>query len=282
MIEKSRTSARLRNAARERMNRTGESYTAALAAVRDGAPFMRPPRAASIIQFSYDSDDIPGEDPRVLNGIHIAKSLPYFWTNTIYDEPHVTLAPGEIVEEDDERFKRVDSGAWLALTPTVVCSIEAIYETGWKLELRHRESEEIIRSKTYSKWEFPLADAYGPSLMALFECFQFLTEVVNGQHSLWSTPDAGARALFPPTTDVRYWSREPYMKLDLDDAMGHLELTRSLVVAMWVNLADRWSHYLLNWPTDDQWPVISAYLASELKHPSRKRFRRLYLYHQQA
>ncbi|WP_311879128.1 hypothetical protein [Microbacterium forte] len=261
MVDKKRTSARVRSAARKRMEETGESYTSSLAGVtNDDSPY-----GAAV--YMDDDERYEDEDDRTLNGLHISKALSLrFDVNPIYTE-----LPGAGIDGSD----RVDTGAWFELTPVILCTIDA--QSEWKIQLLRsaKQTPKTAVLTTLKYWWGPIDDAYGPAQVALHRCYEFLVAVQRGEHRLWKTPEAGARAIFPPPPVVGdYW----IMSNNDPGNLTPLELvarTISWVVETWVANASRWEHWIENWPMADQFQDIAPYFEEHRSHPSRKEFFRL-------
>lgn len=261
MVDKKRTSPRVRAAARERMEATGESYTAALAQVLDDHSPIDDGG------FYLADERYEGEDDRNLNGLHISKAL-----SDRFDI-HDILAdiPGAGIDGDD----RVDTGAWFELTPVILCTINA--ERHWRIQLlrsaKSSPKTTVISSMTY-RWG-PIDDAYGPALIALHRCYEFLVAVQRGEHRLWKTPEMGARAIFPPPPVVGYYWRMG--RNDPGDLTPQELVARTIswVAETWVAHAHRWDHWIQNWPLADQFADFKLYFEEHPEHPSRAEFFRL-------
>lgn len=307
MTGKKRPSRRLRADARARMEETGEKYTAARAALVEGGPSYSddPPFSDHWLRgFSrlsnpasagwMGTDVIAGEDPRTLNGVHISKGLgDHYWVTTIYDDPHVNLEDDDEDEIDpttDDRFRPVDAGASFDLTPTIVCSVNAVWGKGWRIQLLRRAVSSgnlgVIQSVTlWMEWAFPIDDAYLASAMALHECFGFLSAVRRGEYRLWKTPESGARALFPngPVAGAFVGSTNrggrAYIGTPPDEALQRLDLEISRVVLAWVDLVGQWEHWMHNWPLAAQFRDFDRYFAKHPDHSSRERFKSLRAYY---
>lgn len=208
------------------MNATGEKYTTARDKISSEDSQSAPSSSvyawqalAGVARLPYEDFDmwmptevIPGEDPRTLNGLHIEKGIgKHYDVWKIYDEPHVDLETDEEVNiEADERFRRVDSGGWFDVTPTIRCSVDSIYGTGWRIQL-HRygirsEKTTVIQSATYRESvTVPIDDGYLASALALHTVYRFLTDVQSGHYRLWKSSEAGTRALFPSAAVEGGW-----------------------------------------------------------------------------
>lgn len=288
------------------MEETGEKYTTARAALVEGGRSYSddPPFADHWLRgFSrwtnpdgavwMSGDVIAGEDPRTLNSVHISKGLgDHYWVTMIYDDPHVNLEDDDEDEIDpttDDRFRPVDAGASFDLTPTIVCSVNAVWGKGWRIQLLRRAVSSgklgVIQSVTlWMEWAFPIDDAYLASAMALHECFGFLTAVQRGENRLWKTPESGARALFPngPVAGVFVGSNRgarAYEGTPPDEALQRLDLEISRVVLAWVDLVGRWEHWMHNWPLAAQFRDFERYFAKHPDHSSRERFNSLRAYY---
>ena len=301
MAKKKRPSRRLHSDARARKDETGEKFTAAREAVTEGAdsPVMARDYLAGEARLPYDgydlwmdSESMPGEDPRTLNGIHLTKALnDHYETWTIYDDPRV-----EVNDDDEEdvyasavavESSRVDSGGFFDLTPIIRCSVNAIYGVGWRIQLRRfgvsTGNSTVIQSATYRY--LPIDDAYLAAAVALHTGYRFLTAVEKGESKHWRLPEAGARALFPSGAVKGAYEPAarpyivPYEGVAPEQAPARLAAERARAAAAWVDLMDRWSHWFHNWPIDDQFDDFARYFAESGPDDVRARFKQLRKYY---